>query len=260
MGKLDSITPGEVAGLDATEMFLRQHNFTNEYLEELMSDTALNERLIRKVDMILLPLLVGTYLLQYIDKSTMAYSAVFDLFTDTGISSEQYSWFASIFYFGYILAEYPWLFLAQKTRMAKVIAGCVLAWGSVLMLTAAGHNFGGLAACRFFLGVFEAPITTCFMMIVSMWYTREKQPFRAGIFYCANGIGSMARLPLETPDWAVLTRCTDRRDSHLWYRANKDLSDLESRLPRLWRHDSRLGHCPPLSPPRQHPHSQAIYP
>lgn len=191
MSKLESITPGEVVELDATETFLREHNFSNEYLEELMSDADLNKRLIRKVDMVLLPLLMGTYMLQYIDKTTMAYSAVFDLFTDTGISSDQYSWFASIFYFAYMVAEYPWLFLAQKTRMGKVISGCVLAWGSVLMLTAAGHNFGGLAACRFFLGVFEAPITTCFMMIVSMWYTREQQPFRAGIFYCCNGVGSM---------------------------------------------------------------------
>ncbi|KAF4344244.1 allantoate permease [Fusarium beomiforme] len=191
MKKLDSITPGELIELDATESFLREHNFTNEYIDELLSDTALNKQLIRKVDMILLPMLMGTYMLQFIDKSALSYAAVFDLFTDTGISSNQYSWFASIFYFAYMVAEYPWLFLAQKTRMGKVVSGCVIAWGSVLLLTAAGNNFGSLAACRFFLGVFEAPITTCFMMIVAMWYTREQQPFRAGVFYCCNGVGSM---------------------------------------------------------------------
>ncbi|KAM0470669.1 hypothetical protein ACHAP7_009467 [Fusarium lateritium] len=191
MTKLDSLTPGEVVELDATETFLREHNFSNEYINELLSDTALNKKLIRKVDMILLPLLMGTYMLQYIDKNALSYAAVFDLFTDTDITSEQYSWFASIFYFAYMAAEYPWLFLAQKTRMAKVVSGCVIAWGAVLLLSAAGNNFGSLATCRFFLGVFEAPITTCFMMIVSMWYTREQQPFRAGIFYCCNGVGAM---------------------------------------------------------------------
>jgi hypothetical protein len=36
-----------------------------------------------------------------------------------------------------------------------------------------------------------APITPCFMMIVAMWYLRQEQPFRAGCFYCCNGIGSM---------------------------------------------------------------------
>ncbi|KAF5564240.1 allantoate permease [Fusarium napiforme] len=96
MKKLDSITPGEVVELDATERFLRQHNFTNEYIGELLTDTELNKKLIRKVDMILLPMLMGTYMLQYIDKNALSYAAVFDLFTDTGISSDQYSWFAKL--------------------------------------------------------------------------------------------------------------------------------------------------------------------
>jgi hypothetical protein len=42
-----------------------------------------------------------------------------------------------------------------------------------------------------FSSVFEAPITTCFMMMVSMWYVRAEAPFRAGLFYCCNGVGSM---------------------------------------------------------------------
>ncbi|KAF4961222.1 hypothetical protein FGADI_459 [Fusarium gaditjirri] len=136
MKKLDSITQGEVVELDATEAFLHQHNFTNEYISELLTDTELNKKLIRKVDMILLPMLMGTYMLQYIDKSAMNYSAVFDLFTDTGISSDQYSWLGSLFYLAYMIAEYPWMFLAQKTLMAKVVSGCVIAWGRAM--------FGGI--------------------------------------------------------------------------------------------------------------------
>jgi hypothetical protein len=167
--KAGSIANGDVEILDATEVFLREHNFSDEYLHELLEDKERNRRLVRKIDLVVLPLLAGTYVLQYIDKQAMSYAAVFDLFTSTGITQDQYSWFASIFYFAYLGAEYPWVYLAQKTRMGMVVAGCVLAWGSVLMITAACTGFGGLAACRFFLGVFEAPITTCFMMMVSMW-------------------------------------------------------------------------------------------
>ena len=29
------------------------------------------------------------------------------------------------------------------------------------------------------------------MMMVSMWYVRAEAPFRAGLFYCCNGVGSM---------------------------------------------------------------------
>lgn len=167
--KLD-VEDGSIGGdLDESEKFLRDHNIGPEYLQALLADDAKVRSLVRKVDMRILPLLAGTFVMQFIDKQALSYAAVFDLFTDTNITQTQYSWFGSIFYFAYLVAEYPWTTLAQRTRMGKVVAGCIISWGCVLMATAASGNFGGLAACRFFLGFFEAPITPCFMMIVGMW-------------------------------------------------------------------------------------------
>jgi sugar phosphate permease len=150
--KATSIAEGETIDLDETEKFLREHNFTNEYLEELLSDKARQRKLVRKIDLIVLPLLAVTYVLQYIDKQAMSYAAVFDLFTSTGISSDQYSWFASIFYLAYLTAEYPWVFLAQRWRMGRLVGLCVVSWGAVLCFTALCSGFEGLAACRFLLG------------------------------------------------------------------------------------------------------------
>ncbi|PSN69829.1 major facilitator superfamily transporter [Corynespora cassiicola Philippines] len=186
-----SMGTGEIQRLDASSSFLFENNITEEYLAELVNDKERNRKLVRKIDTIVLPLLCGTYVLQFIDKQALSYAAVFDLFSSTGVTQTQYSWFASMFYLAYLFAEYPWVYLAQKTRMGKVVAGCVLSWGSILMITAACSNFVGLSICRVLLGVFEAPITTCFMMIVSMWYVRQEQPLRAGMFYCCNGVGSM---------------------------------------------------------------------
>lgn len=168
--------------LDAAEVFLRAHRFTDAHLAALLADRPRRARLVRKVDRVVLPLLAGTYVLQYVDKQAMSYAAVFDLLgqeagggTGTGtpatITLGQYGWFTSIFYLAYLAAEYPWVWAVQRTGgMAKVVGGCVVLWGAVLMATAACRDFAGLAACRFFLGVFEAPITTCFMLIVAMWY------------------------------------------------------------------------------------------
>lgn len=182
---------GAITDLDEGGVFLHENGFTHESIQALLDDEPRNKALVRKVDLILLPLLAGTYTLQYIDKSALAYSAVFDLLPSTHMSSNQYSWLASIFYFAYLVAEYPWNILAQKTRLAKVVSGNVVAWGSMLMITAACSSFTGMAICRFLLGIFEAPITPCFMMIVGMWYTRTQQPFRAGIFYSCNGLGAI---------------------------------------------------------------------
>ncbi|KAH0375849.1 MFS general substrate transporter, partial [Aureobasidium melanogenum] len=163
---------GEVIeDLDAAEVFLRDNNFSHSYLHELLQDEAACKKLVRKVNWTLMPLLCGTYLLQYIDKQALSYAAVFDLFKSTKTTSDDY--------------------LAQHFPTGKVLSCFVITWGSVLMLTAACSNFTGLAICRFILGCLEAPITPCFMMLVGMWFTRKEQPARAGIFYCFNGVGSM---------------------------------------------------------------------
>lgn len=182
---------GTITDLDEGEVFLRQNGFNQEAIQALLDDEPRNKALVRKVDLVLLPLLSGTYMLQYIDKSALAYSAVFDLLSSTHMSSNQYSWLASIFYFAYLVAEYPWNILAQKTKLAKVVSGNIIAWGAMLMITAACSSFTGMAICRFLLGVFEAPITPCFMLMIGMWYTRAQQPFRAGVFYSCNGLGAM---------------------------------------------------------------------
>ncbi|KAE9967088.1 hypothetical protein EG328_008427 [Venturia inaequalis] len=190
-GEVLDISEGQVHELDEAEVFLRENKFTHGYLQEVLHDEAANKKILRRVDLILLPLLCGTYLLQYIDKQALSYSAVFDLFASTGTTSNEYSWLASIFYFGYLVAEWPASYAAQHWPTGTVVSCFVIAWGSLLMLTSASHNFTGLAVCRFVLGCFEALITPCFMMIVGMWYTRKEQPSRAGMFYCFNGVGSM---------------------------------------------------------------------
>ncbi|KAL1626385.1 hypothetical protein SLS56_006883 [Neofusicoccum ribis] len=186
-----SVLEGEVIQeLDQAEVFLRESGYDWAQVEAILNDKTKMRALTRKVDTWLLPLLMGTYVLQYIDKSTTSYAAVFDLLTETNMTGDEYSWTASLFYFGYLFWEYPASYIAQHWRTGKAVSITVIAWAAVLMITAAAENFGGVAVCRFFLGCFEAPITPCFMLIVSMWYSRDQQPFRAGCFYCCNGLGS----------------------------------------------------------------------
>jgi hypothetical protein len=161
----DSAIEGEVEDLDEANLFLRQHNITPEYMAELLGDAIANKRVSRKVDLLLLPLLCGTFFLQYIDKQAMGYSAVFDLFETTGITGDQYSWLASIFYFAYLFAEWPSAYLAQHFPTGLVVSLYCFCWGSVMLLTAATHNFAGFAVMRFLLGVFESVVTPAFMMV-----------------------------------------------------------------------------------------------
>ncbi|USP79999.1 uncharacterized protein yc1106_07273 [Curvularia clavata] len=188
--KQETWIEGQVDDIDEANIFLRQHNITPEYIAELLKDEAANNRVSRKVDLRLLPLLCGTYFLQFIDKQAISYSAVFDLFETTGITGAQYSWLGSIFYFAYLIAEWPSAYLAQRFPTARVVSIYCFCWGSVMLITAATNSFGSFAAMRFLLGIFGSVVTPAFMMIVSMWYMGEQQPARAGMFYCFNGMGA----------------------------------------------------------------------
>ncbi|EKG12354.1 Major facilitator superfamily [Macrophomina phaseolina MS6] len=147
------------------------------------ASSAVNRRLLLKTDLIVLPLIVLTSTLAFLDKNGMAYAAVWGMKKDANLKGQEYSWLGSIFYFGYLAAEFPTLWLLPKIAIGKYIGFCLFCWGLCLCCMAACHNFDGLATVRFLLGVFEAGILPALMMMNSMWWRREEQPLRTALWY-----------------------------------------------------------------------------
>lgn len=61
----------------------------------------------------------------------------------------------TLFYLGYLVAEYPSVWLMQKFPTGKYLTANFIIWGAVLAATGAATSFPGLAVGRFFLGCFE---------------------------------------------------------------------------------------------------------
>ncbi|PVH76136.1 major facilitator superfamily transporter [Cadophora sp. DSE1049] len=152
------------------------------------SDAIDGRALLWKIDRRLLPLLCFTYMLQSIDKTTLGYAAVFNIREDTNLKGTEYSWLGSLFYLGYLVMEYPFSILLQKLPVNKVMAATVIVWGAILMFHAVAKDFAGLATVRTLLGVFECAINPGTMMIFSLWYKRNQQPFRMGIWIGSAGV------------------------------------------------------------------------
>lgn len=51
------------------------------------------KKVLRKIDWHILPLLMGTYMLQYLDKSSINFAAVFGLEDGTHLHGQQYAWY-----------------------------------------------------------------------------------------------------------------------------------------------------------------------
>ncbi|ESZ96313.1 putative MFS transporter [Sclerotinia borealis F-4128] len=131
------------------------------------------KRVLRKIDMRLMPILFFTYMLQYLDKNSINFSSV------------------SIFYFGYLFFQFPSGYVLQRLPIGKVLSLTTIAWGVILITTPACVSFGGIATNRFLLGAVEATVNPGFVLLMSMWYTAAEQPLRLEIYYCTNGIATM---------------------------------------------------------------------
>ena len=57
-----------------------------------------NKRILRKIDLTILPILLVVYCLQSLDKASLAYASVFGILDEAHLKGEEYSWVSAIVY------------------------------------------------------------------------------------------------------------------------------------------------------------------
>ncbi|KAF5699527.1 allantoate permease [Fusarium mundagurra] len=152
-------------------------------------DPILENKVRRKLDRLIIPVLGVCYFFYYVDKTTLSYAAIFGLKDDLKLRGDEYFWLSSSFYFGWLIWAIPSNLLMQRSPPGYYLAFNIFMWGAVLMTQAAAKNFAGLLALRILSGAFEAIADPAFMLITSMYFTRDEQPSRISAWYAFNGIG-----------------------------------------------------------------------
>ncbi|KAG9551710.1 MFS general substrate transporter, partial [Aureobasidium melanogenum] len=98
---------------------------------------------------------------------------------------------AWIFYVTYLAFEFPHGYGMQRFPTAKYLGIMVLCWGTIVTVTAACHSYTGLIITRVLLGCFESAVAPSLMLITTMWYKKNEQPPRTGIWYLGTGTGTI---------------------------------------------------------------------
>lgn len=127
----------------------------------------------------------------------------------------------SILFVGYILGQVPSnLLLNHLGRPSLYLGFFTTAWGLVSALTSLVTSFGGIVACRFILGIVEAPFFAGVLFYLSKWYTKEELNLRMSIFYSGSLISGAFGNLIAAGKYvsiyirAVLTR--DQESSAAW--------------------------------------------
>ncbi|KAF5604091.1 allantoate permease [Fusarium pseudocircinatum] len=123
--------------------------------EQISISPADDARILRRIDIALLPLMLSVYFLQALDKATLSYASIFGLIEDTNLEGDQYSWLGSIVYLAQFIMQPPLALALVKLPIGKLTSAMVLAWGVTLVLMTWASNFKTLMVARFFLDVVE---------------------------------------------------------------------------------------------------------
>ncbi|ORY23946.1 major facilitator superfamily transporter [Naematelia encephala] len=143
-------------------------------------------RVKRKIDWMLMPLMVTMYFMSFFDKQTLAFSSTYGLQTETHLVGNQYSLLGSVVYIAQIGFQPLGAFLLVRMRVSLFIPILVTCWGAILCCMAAAKDFGGLVAARFLLGAMEAAVAPGFIFVGQSWYRRAEQPIRIAVWFSQN--------------------------------------------------------------------------
>ena len=155
-------------------------------------DPALNQRITRKFDTYIVPWLFGIWLLAFIDRSNIGNARIDGLATDLKLDGNKFNIALTVFYIPYVLVDVPSNWVVKYFGANFYLPGLLIAWGIVGMCTGFVKSYGGLLACRFFLGLCEGGLLGGMILYLSMFYRRHELLFRIGMFYCAAPLSGTA--------------------------------------------------------------------
>ncbi|TFY60255.1 hypothetical protein EVG20_g7482 [Dentipellis fragilis] len=146
-----------------------------------MPDTSLKERrLVRKLDLRILPIACMMYLFAYLDRSNLGNARLQGLPRDTlggDFTGKKFDSVNSAFFFSYVhIVSGSRNSSGQAFPAPHMVGKAAIGWGICSTLMSTGFNEAGLIVCRVGLGVFKA----CFGPGIPVYFT---------LFYTKNEVG-----------------------------------------------------------------------
>lgn len=152
---------------------------------------SLNRKLVRKVDLIVLPTIGILYILNYIDRQNLASAKLQGIMEDLNMNTDQFATAVSILFVGYLPFQIPSNLLITKiSRPGMYICFAVAIWGCISASTAAVKTYGQLLAVRAILGAAEAVFFPGAIYYLSAWYTKMELGKRIAGLYIAQQVGN----------------------------------------------------------------------
>jgi MFS transporter, ACS family, tartrate transporter len=168
--------------------------------EAFSISAALSVHTRRQIALRLLPFLFLLYIVNYIDRTNVAYAAL-EMSHDLGLTDRVFGFAAGIFFVSYVALQIPGALLIELWSARRCITGILLAWGTLTMSTALVRSATDLYLARFLLGAAEAAFFPGVVVYLSHWFIREDRAKAGSAFMAAIPLSFVLGSPLA--GWIV---------------------------------------------------------
>ncbi|KAF4470265.1 allantoate permease [Fusarium albosuccineum] len=148
----------------------------------------IDRKLMWRVDLWLIPWLSLLYLLSFLDRTNIGNARLANMEDELGMVQGDYNMSLTIFFISYALFEPITNGILKRLTPRIFFTGIIIAWGAVMTLMGLCHNYPGLLAARFFLGVAEAGLYPGVNYYLGCWYKGSEIGARAAIFFSAAAL------------------------------------------------------------------------
>ncbi|KAI9786773.1 MAG: hypothetical protein M1816_007780 [Peltula sp. TS41687] len=122
------------------------------------------------------------------EKARIGNAKIEGLLGDLHMTERQYNATLTIFFVSYAIFEPLTNVLLKRFRPRVFIPATMILWGVTMTCMGLVHNFSGLMAARWFLGLTEAGLFPGVSYYLSCWYRRSEFGIRIAIFFSAAAV------------------------------------------------------------------------
>lgn len=160
-----------------------------------LNATQIGEHTRRIVGLRLLPFLFILYIVNYVDRTNLAYAAM-GMSRALGFSDHVFVLGAGIFFISYLALQIPGALLVERWSARRMISATMIAWGLLTVLTALVHTPSQLYLARFVLGAAEAGFFPGVIVYLSHWFIFEDRAKATSNFMGAIPLSAVLGSPL----------------------------------------------------------------
>ncbi|KAL8837974.1 MAG: hypothetical protein Q9176_005322 [Flavoplaca citrina] len=151
-------------------------------------DYAAEKKLVRKLDLRIIPLFMLLYLFSFLDRVNIGNARLYGLEEDLGLEENQYQIAVSILFVTYLLSEVPSNLVLKKFTPSRWISFIATSWGIIATLTGITQNYAGLIVCRLLLGLVEGGLFPGATVYLTLFYTKRELALRVGYLFISAAI------------------------------------------------------------------------